>query len=289
MPRLSSHLGRVSSLALALTLIAVAAPRSVEAQEAEASVAEAPVRVPAVTVAEVTSREFLQQVPISGTLLPREEVLVSPAISGYAITELTAQVGDRVEAGQVLARLDDRALRSQVAQAEAEMARAEAALRQSQSQVASAEATLTQATEALTRSRALRASGAGTQAALEQAEAAQLTTGASLQSARDAVFASEAQIQQAQASLDLARINLESAQITAPVDGIVSERNGQIGTIASSGGDPIYRIIQDGLVEVEVKVIETELALISVDDPAELRIAGLPPVSGAVLLISTQS
>jgi HlyD family secretion protein len=253
----------------------------------EAAVAtEAPARIPAVTVAEVTMRELLQQVPVSGTLVPREEVLVYPEIGGYAITQLSAEVGDRVEAGQVIAQLNSEALRSQVMQAEAELARTEAAVSQAQSQVASTEATLTRATEDLERTRTLQESGTTTVAALDDAKAIEITAEAGVLSALNGVAVAEAQLRQAQAALDLARLNLENAQITSPVDGVISARSGQVGAIASTSGEPIYRIIRDGLVEVEAEVIESDLALVGVGDPAELRVSGLPPMVGTVRLIS---
>ncbi|WP_210529601.1 efflux RND transporter periplasmic adaptor subunit [Rubellimicrobium arenae] len=280
MSRFPSLLGRLAPLAAVLALLG-AAPQVVRAQEAESSV-----RVPAVTVATAAPREFLQQVPVSGTLMPREEVLVFPETGGYAIQELTSEVGDRVEAGEVLARLDDRALRAQVAQAEAEFARAEAGVRQAESQVASAQATLTQASQTLERTQALRGSGTATQAQLDEVQATELTAEAQLQNAQNGVAVARAQLQQAQASLDVARLNLDNAQITAPVAGVISSRNGQVGGIASASGEPIYRLIRDGLVEVEAEVIETDLALVSVGDPAELRVAGLGTVPGEVRLIS---
>jgi HlyD family secretion protein len=231
-------------------------------------------------------REFLLLVPMAGTLVPREEVLVYPEISGYPVIQLAAEVGDRVEAGQVLAQLDLDTLRSQVVQAEAELARAEAAARQAESQVASTEATLAQASDTSERTRALQESGTTTLAALDEAKALELTAEAALLSALDGVVMAEAQLRQTQAALDLVWHNLENAQIRSPVSGVISARSGQVGAIASTAGEPIYRIIRDGRVEIEAEVIETDLALISEGDLAELEIAGLPTALGTVRAIS---
>ncbi len=243
-------------------------------------------RAPAVTVAAAQTRPLRQIVPVSGTLVARDEVLVFPHSVGFAITDLMAEVGDQVAAGAVLARIDDRTLRLRVTQAAAALANGEAGLRQALSQVASTEAQLRQANQVLERARALRESGAATQAALDEAATAQQAAEASAQSATDGVQAAQAALQQAQATLDVAQLDFDNATITAPVAGVVSARNGQIGAIASNGGEPIYRLIARGEVEVAAEVIETELVRLHPGDPAVLEIAGQAPATGQVRRIS---
>lgn len=241
---------------------------------------------PAVTIAAASIQPLMLVVPVSGSLVARNEVLVFPHSGGFAITELAAEVGDSVIAGETVARLDDRTLRLRVTQAEAVLANARAGLNQAESQVNATAAQLRQANQVLERLRSLRASGTATQSALDEAETAQLGAAASAQSAADGVQAARAALQQAQASLDVAQLDYANARITSPVAGVVSARNGQIGAIASTGGEPIYRIIEEGTVEAVAEVIETELVLLSPGDPAALQIAGLPPVTGQVRLVA---
>ncbi|MCA0203136.1 MAG: efflux RND transporter periplasmic adaptor subunit [Proteobacteria bacterium] len=241
---------------------------------------------PAVTVAAASVQPLMLVVPVSGSLVARNEVLVFPHSGGFAITDLAAEVGDRVAAGETVARLDDRTLALRVTQAQAVLANAQAGLNQAESQVNATAAQLRQANQVLERLRSLRASGTATQSALDEAETAQLGAAASAQSAEDGVQAARAALQQAQASLDVAQLDYANARITSPVAGVVSARNGQIGAIASAGGEPIYRIIEEGTVEAVAEVIETELVLLSPGDPAALQIAGLPPVTGQVRLVA---
>jgi HlyD family secretion protein len=70
------------------------------------------------------------------------------------------------------------------------------------------------------------------------------------------------------------------------VAGLVSVRNGQIGAIASSSGDPIFRIITDGILEIEAEVVETALGQISIGDKADLTIASVGAATGTVRRIS---
>lgn len=266
----------VSAAGFAATLRAETAAPAAQARSTAASV----------TVARVTQASMVGQVAISGTLMPKEEILVYPQVSGSTIDTLLVDIGETVTAGQVLATLDNRTLTAQLAQAQAEFARATAAVSQARSQIASAEAGATQAETALDRATALRRNGSGTQATLDQATANEQTAVAAVASATDGLAVAEAQKQQAQASLDIASLNLERATLRSPASGLISARNGQVGAIAASGGEPIYRIIRDGRIEVEAEVIETALGTISVGDPAHLRIAGTGEMDGTVRRIS---
>jgi len=96
----------------------------------------------------------------------------------------------------------------------------------------------------------------------------------------------QAQVQQAQAQLEVAQLDLDHATLRAPVAGVISARNGQLGAIAASGGEPIFRMIRDGEVEVEAEVIETALGQVKVGDPVELDIAGTGKVQGSVRRLS---
>jgi RND family efflux transporter MFP subunit len=76
--------------------------------------------------------------------------------------------------------------------------------------------------------------------------------------------------------------------VVAPERGVVIERNARVGAIASAVGDPLFRVIADGEVELEAEVIETMLPRIQAGDPAEVRVAGLGEVAGTVRLVSPE-
>lgn len=241
---------------------------------------------PSVTVIRASKSEVIGRVPLSGTLIPRSEVLIYPHINGYAIEELTVDVGAMVKKGDPLALLSTRVLEVQVAQARAELSRAGAAIEQAQSAINTAKANQAQANAALSRSQQLRKSGTGTQASLDQSVSASQGANAQLESSLSGLAVSNAQRLQSKAQLDIAELNLQQATITSPVDGLISARSGQIGSIANAGGDPIFRIIENGVVEVEAEIIETALGQLKVGDLATLAIAGVGSVDGKIRLIS---
>lgn len=236
----------------------------------------------AVTVAPVETAHFVMQVPVSGNVVARQEVLVSPEVSGQKVEALEVEVGDRIEAGAVLARLDKRVLNRQLELQDSALTRARANLEQARSQVSAQKAALDQANAALERAQALRQSGSGTQATLDQAIATQASAAAAAQTAQDSVTSADAALHEAEINRQLAAEDLENTVIKAPVAGIVTERNAKIGSVAATGGEPMFRILAGGLVDVETEVIETQLGLIKIGDAATLDIAGIGQLPGHV-------
>ncbi len=241
---------------------------------------------PTVTVVAATVTEVVNRVAVSGTLVPRSEILIYPQVSGYEIQIIHVDVGDIVRAGDVLAEMNSATLAAQLAQAEAEQAGAEAAVRQAASQIVSAEAALLQAEAALERSEQLQLRGAVSTSSLDEAVAAEQTARSALAVATDGQAVAEAQLQQAEAMQNVARLTLAQATIKAPADGMISARNGQIGSIATSGGEPVFRMISGGVIEIAAEVIETELGHIQTGDVVALDIAGIGAADGVVRLIA---
>ncbi len=263
---------RADRRALALLTALLVLPLASVAQDAS---------LPVATVVSVEMGEVRARVPIAGTLVPREEVVVVPQVSGYPIVSLEHDAGDRVIAGDVMARLDDRTLAAQLAQADAELARARAAVGQAGSQIDTAAASAEVAATARARTQQLRDGGTATQAQLDVDVASDLSAQAAVRTARDGLTLAEAQVAQAAATRSIAALNLANVEIRAPVGGLISERAAQVGALAGSGA-PLFRIIADAEVELEAEVIETALGDIEAGDPAVLRIAGVGDAAGTV-------
>lgn len=241
--------------------------------------------LPAATIAAVTRAEVQERIPVSGTLVARNEVLIYPQVSGFEITELLAEPGDIVAAGQVLARLSAETLRAQAAQAEAEYQRASAGVAQAQNQISAADASLKQSAAALERAQQLSRSGTTSRAMLDQAVAAEANARAAAASATDGLAVAQAALAQAEAAREIARLNVARTEITAPLAGVITARDAQIGAIAGAGAQPMFRLIGGGELELKAEVIETALQRLSVGDPADLTAAGVGVVTGQVRLL----
>jgi membrane fusion protein (multidrug efflux system) len=227
------------------------------------------------------------------------------------VTPLSAQVAGpvalvavedfaRVKAGQLLVQIDEAPFRAQLAQAEASVAAAQAAITNLTAQeslqetnIAAAEAQLqgVQATETRNdlearRQRTLLASRiAGTEQAVEQADAAYkqshaqvLQSDASVQGAQRQLAVQKTQeaslaanLKAAEAARDLANINLGYTHIVAPTDGMASQRRVFPGQYVAVGGQ-VISVVPLAHQYVIANYKETQLTHLTIGQPASIRV-----------------
>jgi RND family efflux transporter MFP subunit len=186
-----------------------------------------------------------------GTVLTRRDSNLSAEVGGRVVW--TADVGERVEAGSPVARLDDRRLRLAVTEAEAAITRLEAQLELARK----------------TRQRAeeLQSRGAGSQTTLDQAEAEVASVSADLNSAR----------------ANLERLQLDVAQTTlrAPFAGQIAERFMEIGEYASVG-EEVVRLLDLDNKEAVARAPLAAARYLESGDSVTLRTDAGDVVSGEV-------
>lgn len=244
---------------------------------------------PTVSVHKVARGPIVEALTLGGTLVAREEILVAAQIDGLAITEILAEEGARVKEGQVLARLSRETLEAQLAQNTAQIARAEAAIAQARSSIVEAEANQVAATNSFSRTRQLRDEGIASAETFDQRQAASRQAAARVASAREQLRLAEADLQLARATRQDLEIKLGRTEIKAPKAGLVSRRTARLGAIAAGAADALFRIIEDGAIELEADVAETTIARIRVGQDARVRPAGAASdVSGQVRLVSPE-
>ncbi|MGU3467336.1 efflux RND transporter periplasmic adaptor subunit [Methylobacterium sp. C33D] len=267
-PVVNSVRRRASRLSLlcGLAILAGAPARAVET----AAVPDAAAIAPAVTVVPAESREIVERAVVTGTLVPRDEILVSPEIEGLRITDLLVEEGDRVTKGQVLAKLSLEMIVTQEASNAAAVARAEAAIVQAQSQIVQAEAANLEAKQALERAQALAKTGNGTAAVLEQRVSAAQGAEGRLAAARGGLQSAQADLATARAAGAEIALRRARTDIRAPEAGIINRRTARIGATATAAAEPLFRLIARGEIELEGEVPETSLARIHVGNPASL-------------------
>lgn len=252
----------------------------------EAAVKPAEPLIPAVTVIKAGNAPIVESVIVSGNLVPREETLVAAEVDGLAVAELLVEEGSRVEKGQILARLNRATLEAQLAKNAADIARADAAIAQSKSQIAEAQATLVSSSKARTRASRLAKSGYGTEATLDQAVSAADVAEARVDAAKKLVQASEADKAGAEALRRELEWKLARTDVVAPTDGLVANRKARVGQIASMAGEPMFRIIAGGEIELEAEVADVDLPRIKEGQIANVTPAGFSrPFAGTVRLV----
>ena len=226
--------------------------------------------------------------------------LISPQVSGYVV-DVPVKDFQTVQAGQLLAQVDDRTYSQRVEQATATLHAAEAALANSaQSQasargsvaqyaatIAGAEANLAKAQADANRARTLKAGGWVSQANVDVAEAALRSAQAQVAQARaqrgiaetsveSAVVSRDslaAQVENARAAVRLAQIDLANTRIVAPRAGRLGEvgvRQGQYVT----AGTQLMGLVPD-TIWVTANMKETQMRNIRVGQPVELKVDAL--------------
>jgi RND family efflux transporter MFP subunit len=243
---------------------------------------------PTVSVVKAHQSDFIEAVTVSGSLVPRDEILVAPEVEGFRVLELKVDEGDRVTKGDVLAILVQESLNAQLAQNDASLARAEAAISQSQSQIVEVTARLAEAEANFERAKPLKNSGYLSGTTYDQREAAAKTASAQLKAAQDGLRLAEAEKQQVEAQRRELNWKRANTSVTAPADGLISRRTARIGGMASGAAEPMFRIVARGEVELDAEVIETELAKMSANQKARVDVAGVGEVDGTVRLVSPE-
>jgi len=177
------------------------------------------------------------------------EVKVGSRVSGV-VSRLRANIGDVVQAGAIIAEIDDAEFQARVAQSEAALARAEA------------EATLARSN-------------------LERLDAMaerEFVSRQQLDAAQSALEVAEAQVRLARANLESARIQLAYTRITAPIAGVVASVSTQEGeTVAASFSAPTFvNIIDLDRLEVQAYVDETDIGRIREGQQARFSVDSYP-------------
>lgn len=226
------------------------------------------VHQPATTVqvdrAQVTTGPIVRQVIAVGTVEARTSVEVGSQVSGTVQT-VDVDYDSIVRAGQVVARLDPSTYDAQLRQARASLTQTEADVLGARTAVDDARAKLTRAEELAT---------------------LQLITQEDLQAARTTMDeanadlnAAEATVIKARAAVDEAADDREHTIIRSPVDGVVIDRDVEIGqTLAAGVQAPVlFTIASDlGTVQVHADVDESDVAGLTAGEPATFTVESYP-------------
>ncbi len=280
-------------MALALLALGLAGGGSAHAQTApakEGAGKESSAKGLTVSVTNPQRRAMSETLLVTGSLLPREEIQVGPEIEGYRLEAILAEVGDRVEKGQVLARLSRDMLNVQLAQNTANGAKAKAAIAQQRANLDQMLAQEAEATSAVERTRQLRKTGVASQEILDERERAVKVASAQVAATREGLAASEADAALVVAQRDEIDLRLKRTDVKAPEAGIVLARDARIGSIVlSTRTEPLFRIAEHGAIDLDAEVPESIMARMAVGQKVSVTPAGFTtPVDGTVRLISAQ-
>lgn len=193
----------------------------------------------------------------SGALAAWDEIILGVELGGLRIVSLNVDVGDRVEKGQLIAKLNDETLRADVLKAQAALMQARASLREAQANA--------------NRSRSVQDTGAISGQQIEQYEVA-------LQLAQAGVKAAEA-------GLAAQKIRFEQSRIVAPSAGLISSRTASMGEVVANGGE-LVRIVRDERIEWRAELDAGQLSRVRIGMPARITLASGKTIEGEVRQVS---
>jgi HlyD family secretion protein len=191
------------------------------------------------------------------------------------LVELHADHGDRVAAGQVLARLHPAAQQARVAKAEAGLQSAEAQQLRVAAALDRATAQAQQKRTLANRRRELTARGTTSVEVAELAETEATAAAADLGVARADLAVARAAVADARASLLAEQTALAKHTLAAPYDAVVVSRQRELGS-ATAPSEPIFTLMDPATIWALAYVDEGRAGMIREGQPAELRLRSLP-------------
>jgi membrane fusion protein, multidrug efflux system len=257
-PRVTGMNRRIASVG-AFALMVLTTVTSCKRDEARAESATAnPVVVGPENVAVVRLQDVRTGPSLSGSLQPEQDATVRAELSA-AVIQTFVDVGQRVDRGTLLARLDDRAIRDSYLSA--------------RTAVTTAQNNYTVAARELERAQTLSRAGAIADRDVEYA--------------RNAASSASAQLANARAIHANAAKQLGYTQIRAPFSGVVSQKQVSAGDVVSPGG-ALFTIVNPASMRLEASVPANQLASIRVGLPVEFSVTGYPnrPFAGRITRVS---
>jgi RND family efflux transporter MFP subunit len=220
--------------------------------------------VPLVRVQEVRASDHTMLVTLPATTLGFETANIYGRASGY-ITKRLVDIGSRVKAGDLMVEVTAPELDHQIAQAEANLAQAKATLAQT-------EANRDLARVTAERSATLAPQGA---ASRQQADNDRLAHRAQQQAA----VAQEATAKAQEAQLMVLRQQKIYQQVVAPFDGVVTQRNIDIGSLVqadAAGGTPLFALVHSAVIRVQLYVSQDQAFGLGPGAAAVVRVPEIP-------------
>jgi RND family efflux transporter MFP subunit len=213
----------------------------------------------------------------SGYIVARRRATVSSKVTGK-VMKVMLEEGQRVEAGEVIARLDDSNWKASLAQSNAQLQQAEA-------NVASAQTAFDDAKPIFERSEKQKAAAVISAQSFDESHA-------QYNVARNNLLISQRGLESARAGVDVAQRNLDDTVIRAPFAGIVTEKSAQPGEMVSpiSAGGGFTRtgigtIVDMDSLEVEVDVSENFINRVRPQQPVTIKLNAYPDwdIPGSVI------
>jgi RND family efflux transporter MFP subunit len=239
-----------------------------EAQEQEQA-------LPRVEVIEVGRSSGQSELELPGNIQAVTEAPILARADGYVKRRLV-DIGDRVQAGQLLAEIEAPEIDQQIRQAEAALQQAQAALEQSLANYEQGKANLELARVTAQRWSSLAEQGIASRQENDQYQAQLQAQLAGVQALDKAIAAQRSNVAAAEANLARLGDVQGYRMVKAPFDGVITLRNVDTGALVSTANTLLFRVAQTGTLRAYVNVPQSNAGSIRKGQPARLSVSSLP-------------
>jgi RND family efflux transporter MFP subunit len=240
-----------------------------------------PANIPNVGFTTVTRQPLMRQLTVSSELVPYQETDVWAKESGY-VTDLRVDYGSRVKKGDLMATLEIPELEAQLKQDEAAIKNAQEAVNRAQHVVDQVEAQRKPIHENADRLANVSKDHPGlvAQQEIDNAEGQDLALASQVEAGRAAVQSAKSNLDESSAHLERDRALFAYARITAPFDGVVTQRYANLGALMQAGttsptATPLVRLSEDDVFRLVIPVAESYVRYIKIDDPVKVKITSM--------------
>jgi RND family efflux transporter MFP subunit len=235
-----------------------------------------------VAVTKAVRKTLEQHLTVSSELVPFQEINVYAKESGF-VKQLNVDYGTHVKAGDVMAVLEIPELELQLQADDAAIKAAEDQVKRLGRQVESIEARSKVLHLAYDRLEKVAASKSGlvAQQEVDDAQGKDLTGQADVEAAKANLETAQSQVEAAQAKRKRDGALFDYAKITAPFDGVVTQRYANSGTLMQGGTNsstqamPLVQLSEDDKFRLVIPVPEAYVRYIHIGDPVNVAVPSL--------------
>jgi RND family efflux transporter MFP subunit len=266
----------ISSLAAGSAVMAVLAIGACSRPRAEAGVSTEPTTV---AVAKVTRGDVVQMLTINSEFRPFQEIEVHAKVAGF-LKSISVDVGDRVQAGQLLAVLEIPELQDEMQQDEAGVMHAQDEISRAQSDLERAESAHEVAHLGASRlSKVLTARpNLVAQQDIDEAVGRDRVAEAQVATAKAALGSAQEQLEIAKAGQNKTKTLFAYARITAPFSGVITHRYADTGAMIQAGTSsqtqamPVVQLSENSRLRLVIPVPESAVSRIHIGAPVNLHV-----------------
>jgi RND family efflux transporter MFP subunit len=270
MNRITTSWLAAGSVAIAALAIGACSPR------AEVAASNGP---PTVAVAKVTRGDVVQMLTIIAEFRPFQEIEVHAKVAGF-LKSISVDVGDRVQAGQLLAVLEIPELQDEMQQDEAGVKHAEDEINRTQADLERAESAHQVAHLGASRLSSVLAARPNlvAQQDIDEAVGRDRVAEAQVATAKATLASAQEQLEIAKASQNKTKTLFAYARITAPFAGVITHRYADTGAMIQAGTSsqtqamPVVQLSQNSRLRLVIPVPESAVSRIHIGAPVDLHV-----------------